>query len=250
MSEDDIQGIVSRNPLTFEEAERYFKEKIPITPKEFEAIAEQYRALAFTVSGYTKAQVLKKFYDALLSAIENGTTMKSFRDEMNSFLETCGYTGITAFQADNIFRTNVQTAYQVGHYEQMTQPEVLQARPYWMYDAVNDTRTRPSHLAMDGHVFPADSPVWDTWYPPNGFRCRCTVRSLSQRQVEDRGLEVESEVPRSAELPNGRFTNIYPDPHFATNPAKTRFQPDFKGYPETLVKAYKRREEQNTGSPF
>ena len=35
-------------------------------------IAAEYRALAFTVSGYTKAQVLKKFYDELLAALEGG----------------------------------------------------------------------------------------------------------------------------------------------------------------------------------
>ena len=81
---------------------------------------------------------------------------------MNGFLESEGYEGMTPIQADLIFRTNVQTAYNAGHYEQMSDPAVRQLRPYWQYDAVNDTHTRPSHLAMDGRVYPADSPVWDT----------------------------------------------------------------------------------------
>ena len=88
---------------------------------------------------------------------------------------------------------------------------------------------------MDGRVFPADSPVWDTWFPPNGFRCRCTVKTLSRRQVEQRGLTVEESVP----------SGILPDPQFSTNPAKIRFQPDLKGYPAPLVKAYKERERGN-----
>ena len=128
-------------------------------------------------------------------------------------------------------RTNIQTAYNVGHYQQMTDPAVLRQRPYWQYNAVNDAHTRPSHLAMDGRVFPADSPVWDKWFPPNGFKCRCTVRTLSRRQVEQRGLTVETGFPA-----------IAPDPHFGTNPAKVRFQPDLTGYPEPLVKAYRARE--------
>ena len=45
-----------------------------------------------------------------------------------------------------------------------------------------------------------------------------------------------------AELPDGRFTHVIPDPHFATNPAKVRYEPDLKGYPEPLVKAYQRRQ--------
>lgn len=105
-----------------------------------------------------------------------------------------------------------------------------------MYDAVNDSHTRPSHLAMDGKVFPADSPIWDTWFPPNGFRCRCTVRTLSKRQVEQRGLKVETSFPAVA-----------PDPHFSSNPAKVRFEPDMKDYPEPLVKAYQNREKERMG---
>lgn len=242
----DIDGVVSKvetgKDMTFQEAVDYFKERVPVTAAQFYQIAENYRSLAFTVSGYTSAQVLKKFYDELLSALEDGSTLTEFRSNMNGFLESEGYEGVTPFQAENIFRTNIQTAYNVGHYEQMSDPDVMALRPYWMYDAVEDSHTRPSHLAMDGRVYPADDPVWDTWFPPNGFKCRCTVRSLSERQVKQRGLEVETGPPRSGELKDGRFVNIMPDPQFSTNPAKVRFEPNFKGYPEPLVKAYQNRE--------
>ena len=158
---------------------------------------------------------------------------------MSGFLERQGYEGLTPFQADNIFRTNIQTAYQAGHYEQMTDPDVMRLRPYWQYDAVNDSHTRPSHLAMDGRVFPADSPVWDTWYPPNGFRCRCTVTTLSARQVKERGLKVETEAPQAADIGDGRIVQVLPDPSFRHNPAKRPFKPDLEGYPEALKRAYR-----------
>lgn len=241
MNEDSF----SFDNVSFEKASEYFREKINITPSEFRKIAYKYKSLAFTVAGYTKIQVLKKFKDELQRAIDSGTTQAEFKNSMNTFLEKQGYTGISAFQADNIFRTNIQTAYQVGHYEQLTSPMVKKLRPYWQYDAVNDKSTRPSHLAMDGKVFPADSPVWDTWYPPNGFRCRCAVTSLSKKQVEDMGIEVENVVPRGRELADGRFVNIFPDGNFATNPAKTRFSPDLEGYPDVLVKAYQKQSEVN-----
>ena len=228
---DGIDTIFSRKDMTFQEAVDYFKERIPVTAETFYQIAEEYRALAFTISGYTKAQILKKFYDELLSVLEEGGTLQEFQSNMNDFLESEGYEGLAPQQAELIFRTNIQTAYNVGHYQQMTNPAVKELRPYWQYDAVNDEATRPSHLAMDGKVFPADSPVWDVWFPPNGFKCRCTVRTLSKRQVEQRGLTVEQEFPA-----------VEPDPHFGTNPAKVRFQPDLKGYPAPLAKAYRARE--------
>ena len=213
----------------------YFGGRVPVPADIFYSIAEEYRALAFTVSGYSKAQILKRFYDELLTALEEGSTLQEFRSSMNDFLEAEGYDGLAPQQADLIFRTNIQTAYNAGHYRQMTDPAVMELRPYWQYDAVNDTRTRPSHLEMDGRVFPADSPVWDVWFPPNGFKCRCTVKTLSRRQMKQRGLTVETEFPAVA-----------PDPHFGTNPAKVRFKPDLKGYPEPLIKAFRQREQENS----
>ena len=113
---DEFTALFSRKDMTFEEAVAYFKERVPVTASRFYQIAAEYRALAFTVSGYTKAQVLKKFYDELLAALEEGNSLAEFRENMNDFLEAEGYEGITPYQAENIFRTNIQTAYNVGHY--------------------------------------------------------------------------------------------------------------------------------------
>ena len=230
----DADKVLTGKDMTFKEAVSYFKERVPVTAEQFYAIAEHYRSLAFTISGYTKAQILKRFYEEILAALEEGNTLDEFRSNMNDFLETEGYEGLTPIQADLIFRTNVQTAYNVGHYQQMTDPVVMRLRPYWQYDAVNDSHTRPSHLTMDGKVYPADDPIWDTWFPPNGFRCRCKVDTLSERQLKQRGLKVETSAPRG----------VLPDPQFATNPAKVRFKPDLTGYPAPLVKAYKAREKE------
>lgn len=231
--------------IVFEEAVEYFGGKLPLTSSEFYKLAEEYRSQAFTISGYSKIQVLRRFHDELLTAIEEGTTLDSFRSRMNDWLEHRGYEGITSYQADNIFRTNVQTAYQVGHWKQMTAPETLRLRPYWQYDAVQDKRTRPSHLAMNGRVFRADDPIWDTWYPPNGFRCRCTVRTLSERQVIELGLEVNTEPPVSAQV-NGHHVNILPDPKFSNNAAKHAYNPDVSSYPRSLKKAFENREKRKS----
>ncbi len=228
---------LSNKEISFDEAKKYFGEKIPISLEDFSKLSAKYKTFTFTVSGYTKAQILNKFHQELLKAIEDGSTMKTFKDNMNQFLETTGYEGITNFQADNIYRTNIQTAFQSGHYEQMVKPDVMKARPYWMYDAMNDQRTRRSHLAMDGRVFKADDPIWDTWYPPNGFRCRCSVITLSERQVKERNLVVETGAPVAGEI-DGRFVSILPDPNFSTNAAKDRFIPKLKDVHKPIKDAF------------
>jgi hypothetical protein len=72
----------------------------------------------------------------------------------------------------------------------MTDPDVLAARPFWRYVAVNDSRTRPAHRSWHNTLLPADHPWWETHYPPNGWNCRCRVVSMSAREMERDGLAV------------------------------------------------------------
>lgn len=37
----------------------------------------------------------------------------------------------------------------------------------------------------------ADDPFWQSFYPPNGWRCRCRVRAVSGDNLKDRGQRVE-----------------------------------------------------------
>lgn len=229
-------------PLKFEEAIEYFKDKVSMKPEEFAKLSNEYKTKAFTVGGIASLDIIKKFMEALEKALEEGKTMEDFRKDVNEFLKAKGYEGITPFQADNIFRTNIQTAYNVGHYKRMSDPDVLKARPYWQYDAIDDSHTRPTHLGMDGKVFPADHPIWDIWYPPNGYRCRCKVKSLSKRNVEAKKLTVETEIPRMVEPKGGLARVLVPDYGFDKNPAKVAWEPDMSKYPKPLQKAYEQRQ--------
>jgi len=229
---------IKLEPLAFQEAVDFFRDKVILKPGDFERLWAEAKTRAFTVAGVAKADVLKDIFDELARALEEGLTQEEWRRNANEILERRGWSGLTPFRADNIFRTNVQTAYQVGRYRQMTDPDVVDRRPYWMYDAVNDRRTRPTHLALDGKVYPADHPFWDTWYPPNGYRCRCGVVSLSEDQVRRRGLKVETEIPAMVEPPGQVARQLLPDPGFEHNPAKAEWSPDLSKYPPALRRAF------------
>lgn len=47
--------------------------------------------------------------------------------------------------------------------------------PNLIYQTVGDDRVRQTHRGLDGITLPIDDPFWDTYYPPNGWRCRCDV---------------------------------------------------------------------------
>lgn len=50
------------------------------------------------------------------------------------------------------------------------------------YRTAQDDRVRVSHEALHDTTLPKDDPFWDKYFPPNGWRCRCTaVQVLASR---------------------------------------------------------------------
>lgn len=43
------------------------------------------------------------------------------------------------------------------------------------YRTAGDDKVRPEHAALNGVTLPMSDPFWETYYPPNGWNCRCTV---------------------------------------------------------------------------
>ena len=43
------------------------------------------------------------------------------------------------------------------------------------YRTANDDKVRPEHAALDRVTLPITDPFWESYYPPNGWNCRCTV---------------------------------------------------------------------------
>lgn len=214
----------------FKSAAEFLGSKEAVPMEVYKELEKKSRARAFSVSHYTSAEVLNQFLRELVDAVEDGTTYDTFLENMNTFLERNGYTAVNPWHASVIFETNVQTAYNAGHYE--TMQKAKKYRPYWQYKTAADGRVRETHAAMQDKVYAADDPIWNVWYPPNGYRCRCTVVSLTEEQVKRMGLEVSSKPPTS--LTEFGDIPVFPDKGFSNNPATTQWRPDMSGFNETL----------------
>ena len=138
-----------------------------------------HRQLNFSIAGKASLDQLQAVLDSLEEVLQKGSTFEKWRKDIR-----VQDLGLPKHRLDNIFRTNIQAAYNRGHWENFTQHK--NTRPYLMYDAINDTRVRPTHLAMDGIIRPVGDPFWATHYPPNGYRCRCRCISLTDRQARER----------------------------------------------------------------
>jgi len=148
------------------------------------------------------------FYDAMPGDIELDRIIslrfRDFSGHVYNLSTAHGYFLIDGLYTGNtIFRTNIQGNYARGRCEQ--QRRTAEAFPWRMYDAINDSRTRPAHAAMDGFVARHDDPVWRTWYPPCGYSCRCRVLALTDKQAA-RFQAADAKRMQDPELADARAT--------------------------------------------
>ena len=170
---------MSLTPLPFLEAIAWARARSVVLPDvyygELQGLA---RSMAFSVAGLAKLDQLQAVLDSLVDSLETGTSFGEWKKRVESGEVPLD---LPPHRVENIYRTNIQGAYGRGRCEQ--QARTAEARPYLLYDAVNDSRTRPSHAAMDGYIAHRDDPIWDTWRPPAGYQCRCRVIALTERQA-------------------------------------------------------------------
>lgn len=163
-------------------------------------------ARAFTVAKVARMDILESIRFEVDRAIADGQTAAEFRRRLEPRLKTLGWWGKKIVVGSNggaevvqegnpwrlntIYRVNTQSAYNAGRYTQ--QVASAEQRPYLMYVAVDDSRTRAAHRALNGRVWAVDDPMWSSHYPPNGWNCRCRVRALSAAKAQRLGVTPES----------------------------------------------------------
>ncbi len=238
-----IDQALDITPLPPEKAIAWFTAKGFQFSWDWAEMWQEVHASKFTVAKVTKADILQDIFDAVKKAMADGTTFEQFKKDLIPTLQQKGWWGKqeaidtatgemsivqlgSQYRLKTIFNVNIQTSLQVGHYQAMTDPDVLKARPFWRYSAVMDAHTRPIHKFWNGTVLPADSPWWDTHYPPNGWNCRCMVVSMSMREIQRDGLKI-SDMPAENLRPwtnpkTGKVLYVPDgiDPGWAYNPGK------------------------------
>src|SRR5690606_26886793 len=67
----------------------------------------------------------------------------------------------------------------------------VESFPYWEYRTVGDDRVRRDHADLDGLILPANDPLWQKIYPPNGWNCRCYVVARMAHEATSIDFEAE-----------------------------------------------------------
>lgn len=133
------------------------------------------------------ARIRTRIKAAIAGNIRRGEGQREFKMTVDAEFDRAGMTRIAPHAIQNIYETNVSLAYGAGQMSKML--EVSDSFPYWKYSATMDGKTRQSHVALHGKIFRTGD---FTFFPPIGFRCRCTAIPLTARQA---GRYPQSDMP-------------------------------------------------------
>ncbi|MRI64485.1 hypothetical protein EDM00_10880 [Ornithobacterium rhinotracheale] len=79
---------------------------------------------------------------------------------------------------------------------------------YWLeYRTAGDERVRASHDALRGVCLPKTDPFWDSFYPPNGWRCRCVAIEVLAREKTPSDSQKAQEIGEKATTQIGKNGN-------------------------------------------
>ncbi|MCH7333849.1 phage minor head protein [Acinetobacter modestus] len=175
-------------PLNFLEAIQFAVSRKIVLPDEFYKLDLNTRQMATTVSFLSSIEQIETVIKSVNQVLIDGGTFNDFKKlvEENEIILSEPY-------LKNVFRTNIQTAYGHGRWQQQQRNKAK--RPYLMYVAINDSRVRPSHLALNRIIRHIDDPFWLKYYAPWDFMCRCTIIALTEEQALKYGITADEDLP-------------------------------------------------------
>lgn len=153
----------------------------------------------FTISRLTALDLLDDVHKSLVKVVAGEMGRQNWQDEVAQKLAKKGWWNVERTLTDRetgevvktkfdsrrlglIFDVNIRQAYAAGQWERFQRnKDVL---PYLRYVTKDDGRVRPAHLSWHNLTLPVDHPHWTTHLPPNGFRCRCRLVAITQKEYE------------------------------------------------------------------
>lgn len=191
-----------------EDALSFFRSKGLAPPDarfDFRDVWRNEHASNFVVAKAMRNDVLETIRAALDRALANGGTMGSFMDDLEPELKRLGWWG-SGTERDPltgelknvrlgsprrlrvIFDANMRAAHAAGKWARIQRTKA--AFPFLRYVQIQRDTKREEHAIYHEVILPVDHPAWLRIFPPNGWRCGCTVQQLSQGMLERRGLKV------------------------------------------------------------
>ena len=141
---------------------------------------EQMQKNIFRFSGAKNATMLKQINDLL----EKDGKQRSWNDFKQDVLKLNGSYNKNYLQAE--FQTAKQAGKMAALWADYEDNKTL--FPNLKYKTQGDKRVREEHDRLKDIIKPIDDKFWDSFYPPNGWRCRCYVVQTAEDITTDKDM--------------------------------------------------------------
>lgn len=186
--------------MPMREAVAYLAQKVRTPTRRWTDLDGPAHTRAFAVAGVQADDLLAGIKAGLMKAVAEGTTLQEFRRDLEPMMERLGWRArgraYEAWRTRLVYQANLNTAYAAGRYAQMTDPDTLEALPFWIYRHSRKRDPRPQHVLWDGKVLAASDGWWSTHYPPNGWGCGCWAEAISRRDLRNMGKDGPDAAPQ------------------------------------------------------
>ena len=142
------------------------------------ALRRQYEAEALRVLNNVSDKIENDLRQTVSSLISSGATVGEAKELLSERFVALGLSPSSPYQIETIFRTQSQVAFAAGRWQADQDPDVQEILWGYKYVTVGDNRVRPSHDALEGVTLPKEHEFWRTFFPPNGWSCRCQAIAL------------------------------------------------------------------------
>lgn len=203
------QAFAELHKLSPAEAVAYMQKRSKVSPSyAWQDLWQDEHAQQFTVSRLARLDLLQDIREQIAKSVQGDLSRRDFLRNAEQLLAKAGWWGekvvvdpatkkelLTRFDPPRlklIFDTNTRMAYAAGQWERFERN--VKTHPYLRYITKRDERVRAAHRAWDRVTLPVGHPFWLTHFPPNGWRCRCRVVAVSQREYD------RSETPTGAPM--------------------------------------------------
>lgn len=158
--------------LRWDEAIDAFSKMDVPRQREFIKVIEQYSDRSEKARELLLQALRDKSLSLIKQALDDGTSLRAYMQDLEQFATDMGVSVDNPAYLQNVFRTNLQTAYSAGRWRAMTDPDVVEAIPYWRYQSTVDARTCDFCRFMDGKIFRKNNPATDHLVPPCHYQSR------------------------------------------------------------------------------
>lgn len=178
-AEIDIEDIEN---LPYEEAVEYLKKRSVLTKDDYYDLTDKLKFRAFTVGRINDGRLLEKLNFEMIQNVNDGKGLKDFLSlTKTDILNRIGMGPNQGWYWETVYRTNVQTAYNVGRSMGFEEDPPIALE----FVGIDDARQTENCSSLSGTIRPYGDSFWQTHTPPLHFNCRSTLR----------GIYDESELP-------------------------------------------------------